>query len=121
MNALVLPVALPLVAAGVSMALTGRIVPQRIVAFLSSLSTLGVSIWILVDVEASETAVTVTGGWPAGPGIALVADGLSAILLVVAEVMLLGVLVFAVGQRNTDESSRFFHPTYHVLAAGVAL
>ena len=121
MSPIALPIVVPLVAAGLSMALMGRLRLQRILAFVASSATLAASVWLLLDVESSGTVVSVAGGWPAGPGIAVVADELAAILLVVAEIMLLGVLTFAVGQRETDRRAAFFHPVYHVLAAGVAM
>jgi multicomponent Na+:H+ antiporter subunit D len=121
MSPIALPIVVPLVAAGLSMALMGRLRLQRILAFVASSATLAASVWLLLDVESSGTVVSVAGGWPAGPGIAVVADELAAILLVVAEIMLLGVLTFAVGQRETDRRTAFFHPVYHVLAAGVAM
>ena len=116
-----LPVVLPLIAAGLSMVLMGRLRAQRVLALAASLSTLVVAIILLVRVESEGAAATVLGDWPVPAGIALVADRLSASLLLIAEVMLLGVLLYAMGQRNTDQDARFFHPTYHVLAAGVAL
>src|SRR5690606_2347910 len=60
------------------------------------------------------------GGWPAPVGITLVADRLSAIMLVVAVLMLLAVLVFAIGQPGAEEDHVGFHPVYLILAAGVA-
>ena len=64
------------------------------------------------------------GGWPAPLGIALVADRLSALMLLVASVVALGVLVFATGQ-DKDEVRRetpvsIFHPTFLLLIAGVS-
>ncbi len=58
-------------------------------------------------------------------GIVLVVDRLSALMLVVANTVTLGVLVFAVGQgvadgEETDTPLSIFHPTYLVLVAGVS-
>jgi multicomponent Na+:H+ antiporter subunit D len=103
------------------MVLMGRLGAQRVLAVVTSLTTLTIAVVILVGVEQDGTASVVLGDWPVPAGIALVADRLAAALLVVAEVMLAGVLLYAMGQRNTDREARFFHPTYHVLAAGVAL
>ena len=54
-------------------------------------------------------------------GITLVADLLAVIMLAIATAMLLVVLVYAVGHPATEDTRRFFHPTYLVLAAGVSL
>ena len=53
-------------------------------------------------------------------GITLVADRLSAIMLVVASVMLLAVLVYAIGQPGAERNHVGFQSIYLVLAAGVA-
>ena len=57
-------------------------------------------------------------------GIVLVVDRLSALMLVVASTVALGVLVFAVGQGSADGSEEtplsIFHPTFLVLIAGVS-
>jgi multicomponent Na+:H+ antiporter subunit D len=64
------------------------------------------------------------GGWPVPLGIVLVVDRLSALMLVVASTVALGVLWFAVGQGSADGSEEtplsIFHPTFLVLIAGVS-
>jgi multicomponent Na+:H+ antiporter subunit D len=119
--AILLPIAVPLVAAGLSMTVLGRLVPQRVIAVAASVTTLAASIGLLAGVSDAGPHAVVVGDWPAPIGISLVADRLSAVLLVIAEVMLAGVLLFAIGRRGDERSMRFFHPVYHVLAAGVAL
>ena len=58
-------------------------------------------------------------------GIALVADRLSALLLLVSTLVALAVLVYAISQRIADYGRRMasstFYPTYLVLSAGVSL
>jgi multicomponent Na+:H+ antiporter subunit D len=53
-------------------------------------------------------------------GITLIADRFSAIMLVVASVMLLSVLVYAIGQPGAERNHVGFQSIYLVLAAGVA-
>ena len=116
-----LPIAVPLVAAGISMVLLERLALQRLVAVAASSGTLIVAVLLLVGVHDNGSTIVVVGDWEAPIGISLVADRLSVILLFIAEVMLLGVLVFAIGRKGDERSMRFFHPVYHVLAAGVAI
>ena len=66
------------------------------------------------------TLVAEAGGWPAPLGITLVADRFAAILLVVAEVTLLAVLVYAIGEPGAERNHVGFQSAYLVLAAGVA-
>jgi multicomponent Na+:H+ antiporter subunit D len=79
---------------------------------------------LLAEVDRSGTGVTVVlGAWPAPYGIALVVDRLSAIMIIISALMLLGVLVYAVGQGIADQHREtpvsIFHPTYLILSAGV--
>jgi multicomponent Na+:H+ antiporter subunit D len=64
------------------------------------------------------------GDWPWPLGIVLVADRLSALMLLVASLVSLAVLVYSTGQ-DTDEVRRetpvsIFHPTFLLLVAGVS-
>jgi multicomponent Na+:H+ antiporter subunit D len=79
---------------------------------------------LLVEVDRSGTGVSVAvGAWPAPHGIVLVVDRLSAIMIIISALMLLGVLVYAVGQgvadRHRETPVSIFHPTYLILSAGV--
>jgi multicomponent Na+:H+ antiporter subunit D len=117
---LVVPIGLPVLAAAVSMLCRGRLGLQRVIGVVTVITTLGVTIAVLVDVEANGPSATQAGDLPAPFGITLVADLFSALMLVVSWTMLLAVLLYAIGQRSTDESSSVFHPVYLVLAAGVS-
>ena len=71
-------------------------------------------------VDADGVAVVQAGDWPAPIGITLVADRLSAIMLVTATVVLLAVLVYAIGQPGAERNHVGFQSVYMVLAAGVS-
>jgi multicomponent Na+:H+ antiporter subunit D len=114
-----LPVLLPLAAAAVSI-LVGRSRRwQRIVSISTLTAVLGLAIAILVTVDRDGVVSTQAGSWPAPLGISLVADRFSAIMLVVAAVMLLAVLVYAVAQPGAERNHVGFQSVYLVLAAGV--
>ena len=116
-----LPVILPLLAAGLSLALHQRRWLQRALGLVTLTAVVGTSFALLLEVRADGIGVVDAGGWPAPIGITLVADLLSTIMLSVSSVMLLAVLVYAIGHPTTEDTRRFFHPTYLVLSAGVAL
>jgi multicomponent Na+:H+ antiporter subunit D len=115
-----LPVVLPLLAAGMSLALHRRPSLQRALSFVVLAATLVVSVALLVTVERSGVAAAQLGGWPAPIGITLVADLFAAIMLVISTAMVLAVLVYAVSHPRTRDEGLFFHPVYLILTAGVA-
>jgi multicomponent Na+:H+ antiporter subunit D len=122
---LCVPVLLPLLAAGLKLAIGGRL---RRVQSLISLVTLGVvvavSLWLLVAADSGGPLVTAIGGWAAPLGIDLVADRLSALMLVVSSAVTLCVMVYSVtgayADQEHDAPMAIFHPAFLVMVAGVA-
>ncbi|WP_130177759.1 Na+/H+ antiporter subunit D [Cryobacterium sp. SO1] len=124
MNVLVpLVVAIPLLGAALAIALGRRSRYQVAVSVLTLVSVVVISSILLVLVDQNGPAVVNVGGWQPPFGIVLVVDRLSAIMLLVSALMLLGVLLFAVGQGIVDSNREtpvsIFHPTYLVLSAGL--
>ncbi len=120
-----LPVLLPLLGAAAALLVGGRHPRvQRTLSILVLAAVLVVSVALLLLADADGAAAISVGGWPVPLGIVLVVDRLSALMLVVAATVALGVLVFAVGQGAADGDAEtpisIFHPTFLVLIAGVA-
>jgi multicomponent Na+:H+ antiporter subunit D len=113
-------VAMPLLAAGVSMALWRSLVLQQVVGVFVVAAGFMVSCIVLAEVIDQGTVVVHLGGWEAPVGITLVADLLSMLLLTVALVTVLAVLVYAIGQPRSDKRAFYFHPLYLILTAGVS-
>lgn len=118
---IVLPIALPLAAAGLSYALHRYPRAQRGVGLVTLVAVLGISIALLAGVESNGIAIAAIGGWTGPIGITLVADLFSTMMLVVSASVLLAVLVYAIGTPRTRDDHRIFHPTYLILAAGAAM
>jgi multicomponent Na+:H+ antiporter subunit D len=117
---LVAPIVLPLIGAALSI-LVGRYrSAQRVIALTVLSITTVLSVVLLVEVDRDGPVVVEAGAWPAPLGITLVADRLAAIMLVLASVMLLAVLVYAIGQPGAERNHVGFQSVYLVLAAGVA-
>lgn len=116
-----LPFALPLLGAALALLLARRPTAQRWFAVATMAATAATTVVLLVRVQDVGVAATEVGGWPAPVGITLAVDRFGAIMLVVSALMVLAVHVYAVGQPGTDVSSRWFHPLYLVLSAGVSL
>jgi multicomponent Na+:H+ antiporter subunit D len=113
-------VLIPLIGAALCI-LLGRSRPaQRAVALVALTATTVLSVVLLVAADRDGPLVLQSGGWPAPIGITLVVDRLSGIMLTVGSLMLLGVLVFAIGQPGAERNHVGFQSTYLILAAGVA-
>jgi len=117
---LVLPVLLPLLAAALCILTGSSRAAQRSIGVTTLAVLVPISIAILVRVDDRGVLVVQGGNWPAPIGITIVADRLSAIMLVTAEIVLLAVLVYAIGQPGVERNHVGFQSTYMILAAGVA-
>ena len=97
-----LPVLLPLLGAAGALLVSGHPAFQRALSTAVLTAVLAVSVVLLFVADAEGATSVSVGGWPVPLGIVLVVDRLSALMLVVASTVALGVLVFAVGQGAAD-------------------
>jgi multicomponent Na+:H+ antiporter subunit D len=120
-----LPVLLPMLGAAISIVGSRSATLQRVIGVVVLAAVAALAGVLLVATDRQGPIVTELGGWPAPVGIALVADRLSALLLLVSTLVTLAVLVYAIDQRITDlgraTASTTFHPMYLMLCAGVSL
>jgi len=118
-----LPVILPLSAAGLALALWRHGRAQGVISVVALTGVLATAITLLAAVADGPLVLDV-GGWAAPVGIPLVADRLSALMLTISAAVMLAVLVYSIAQGteygDDDTPVAIFHPTYLVLAAGVA-
>ena len=119
-----LPALLPLLGAGLTLVLSRRPTLQRAVSVAVLAVVVVIAALLLVAAVQSGPIVVTLGSWPVPLGITLVVDPLSALMLLTSMSVTLAVLVYAIGQGvyDRDEATpiTIFHPTYLVLAAGVA-
>jgi multicomponent Na+:H+ antiporter subunit D len=116
----ILPVVLPLVGAALSILLGRSRRLQRAIGLTTLTAVAVMAVALLVEVDRDGPVSTQAGGWPAPMGVTFVADRFSAIMLVVASLMLLAVLLYAIGQPGAERNHVGFQSVYLVLAAGVA-
>ena len=114
-----IPVILPLLGAALSILLGKFRYAQRTIGLIVLTATSAASVALLVRADDEGIVVTEAGGWAAPMGITYVVDRLSGIMLLVASLMLLVVLVYAIGEGGAERRHVAFHPVYLVLAAGV--
>ena len=119
-----LPVVIPLVAAGLTLALGGRSKLQGFISAIAITLVVLASGALMYLAHHDGPQVVNVGEWSAPVGISLVADRLSALMLLVSAIVLLCVLLYSLAQGLADGNEgapvAIYHPTYLVLAAGVA-
>ncbi len=119
-----LPVVLSLLGAGVCLTLGHNARAQRVVGIATLSAVVVIAAVLLVGAYRDGPQVVHVGGWPARLGIVLVADSLSALLLLTSTIVTLCVLVYSVGQGivefGRDTPLSVFYPTFLVLSAGVS-
>jgi multicomponent Na+:H+ antiporter subunit D len=117
---LAVPILLPLLGAAISIGVGSSRNAQRVIGVATLLTIAVCSVLLLVRVDDEGVVSGQAGAWPAPIGITLVADRLAAIMLLIAVLMLLAVLLYAIGQPGAEEHHVGFHPVYLILTAGLA-
>jgi len=119
-----LPVLLPLLGAGLTLMLSRRPTLQRGVSIVALTSVVVVAAILVYETDQHGPQVLWIGAWKEPLGITLVADRLSALMLLVSALVTLAVLVYSIGQGMTgserDTPMTIYHPTFLVLSAGVS-
>lgn len=117
MNAvLVLPIALPMVVAGLLLAAPRLLALHRVAWLLTSAAVLAYGGWLLAATRDGEVLVQRIGGWPPGIAITLAADALSALMITVVALVTLACGVFAAG--SADDRRPHFVPLALLMGAG---
>jgi multicomponent Na+:H+ antiporter subunit D len=119
-----MPVLLCLLGAGLCLLFRHNARVQRVVSMVTLSAVVVIAAILLVAADRHGPQVVNVGGWPSRLGIVLVADRLSALLLLVSAIVALCVLVYSVGQGiiefGADTPLSVFYPTFLVLSAGVS-
>ncbi|TDC65410.1 Na+/H+ antiporter subunit D [Actinomadura sp. GC306] len=125
MNVLVpLPFVLLLLGAALTMISRRRETWLRVLAPLTVAAALAAACGLMAAVARDGVIAVPMGGWAAPLGITLVADRLSALLLVVSIAVLLAIMLHAVAEGAGGLGGHepgVFYPAYLTLTAGVAL
>lgn len=119
---LAIPVLLPFMGAAVSLIFTRRLKISPIIS-VTVLSIVLADAGFLLYLTTKAPVVLDVGGWSAPIGITLVADQLSAIMLLVSVFVTFCVLIYSLAEPYTESSRApitIFHPTFLVLSAGVS-
>ncbi len=113
---LVLPVLLPLAAAGLSL-MTSSIRWRRALMLGTTLLLVALSGWLLPMADLGDVLVYRLGNWPVPVAIVLSVDRLAALLLLLTAIVATGSAWAAVG--GDDQHGPHFHAAFLLLIAGV--
>lgn len=120
MNALlVLPVLIPLLTAAVLLLFGKNRGMQRYMGLLGSGALFVTSIILLIVVRQDGIQAIQLGNWPAPYGITLVADLLSAIMVLLAGLMGLTVTVYSLVTMDEERERFSYYPLLQILLMGV--
>ncbi len=92
----------------------------RIVSVLGAAAMLAASIVLMIVTVREGIVVGEMGNWPAPFGITLVADLLSAAMVVITAIIALAVAVYACGELDERIETLGWHALFHILIGGVA-
>lgn len=116
---LVLPLLIPFIT-GIILILTWKYQTfQRWLGVIGAAALLVTALALLNDVWLNGIQAVQIGNWPAPFGITLVADLLSAIMVVLAGLMGLSVAVYSLTDIDTERESFFYYPLFHILLMGI--
>jgi multicomponent Na+:H+ antiporter subunit D len=116
---LALPIVIPLATAGVGFLLHRHVRLQRYLAVLGVAALLGASVALLHRVWTGGVVAVQAGNWPAPYGITLVADLLSALMVVLAALVGLVSVVFSLATIDEGRTRFAYYPLIHILLMGV--
>jgi multicomponent Na+:H+ antiporter subunit D len=116
---LVFPIAVPMTTAVLCILLTTRRDLQRIVSATGAGMHLAAGLLLMAQVWQGGILAAQMGQWPAPFGITLVADHLSAVMVLITGIMGFGVGLYSLRDVDENRERNGFHPLYHVLLTGV--
>lgn len=116
---LVLPLLIPLVAAAAGILVSRWAHVQRWLALVGSLGLFASSVALLASVWTNGIQVSQMGGWPAPVGITLVADLLSAVMVLLAGIIGLAATVYSFATIDPERQAHGYYPLLHILLMGV--
>ena len=115
-----LPILIPLMSGALSMAFWRSRMMQRLIGIAGTAALLATSIWLFASVQAQGYVIMNAGGWAAPFGITLVADLLSAIMVVLTGIIGFAVAVYSLPTIGRGHENFGYYPLMHLLLAGVA-
>lgn len=117
---ILLPVLIPFLTAIIMMLLWRQPQLQRVLSLAGAAGLLVAALSLLYLVWQNGIQAVQLGNWPAPFGITLVADLLSAIMLIMTGLMGLAVAVYSLASIDRPRESFGYYPLLHILLMGVS-
>ncbi len=117
---LVWPIFIPFATAVLAMLAYRSTAMQRGIGLAGALALLAAATAIAIEVAANGPVATQAGGWEAPFGITLVADGLSAVMLVLTGIVAVAVTLYGLTDATYEEERFGHHPLTHGMLAGIS-
>ncbi len=114
-----LPIIVPLMTGTLTLLAWRSNILQKILSVVGSIVLLITSIWLLISVQEQGHVVMYMGNWVAPYGITLVADMLSAIMVVLTGMMAVAIALFSLSSASASHERFGYYPLMHLLLAGV--
>ncbi|OEH84582.1 Na+/H+ antiporter subunit D [Desulfuribacillus stibiiarsenatis] len=118
-NLALLPIIIPFFTAILLLFFQKRTDIQKVIAGISTVFGLAVSIYVFTKVMNSGIYVFTAGNWAAPFGIVLVADLLSSTLVVLAFVVMSAVMAYSFAMKDHDRESFYYYPLMFFLLVGI--
>lgn len=116
---LILPIAVPLAAAALALLGWRSRAAQRLIGLAGALGLLAAALALAARVWQAGIQAAAIGGWPPPYGIVLVADLLSAVMVVLTGIVGVAVAAYSVVAIDARREAFGYHPLVQVLLAGV--
>lgn len=116
---LILPILIPLLTAATSLLFWRRRRVKRWWGVIGMAALCGAALGLLFSVYHGGIQAVQIGDWPAPFGITLVADLLSAIMVVLAALIGLAVAVYSLADIEAPREAFGYYPLLHILLTGI--
>jgi len=111
------PILIPLATTVLCIGLWRDRLMQRVASVAGAVSLLGAAVSLLMATSDGQVLTTNSAGWPAPFGITLVADSLSALLVMLNGVVAVCIVVYSLGAIDRKRESFGYHPLVHAVLA----
>ncbi|MCS2609486.1 Na+/H+ antiporter subunit D [Halomonas dongshanensis] len=115
-----LPVLLPLLSGALSLLFWRSRPVQRFISVAGNVALLVVSLWLFASVLQDDYVTMQMGSWPAPFGITLIADMLSAVMILLTALIGLAMGIYSLASTGRGHEKFGYYPLMHLLLAGVA-